>query len=208
MDNKNNKNNTLCQVCGQPLSGSICHNCGWTLIVYPDSAPQELIDMEKQRQEIMEQKYKELEGLKSLNKKDSESAPKAAAAPKVDDSPTSLPATAESKILGIVLISDCASSCKQGLPIYMGTNVYGTKPKASEGSLHHHRITLLTRTGAFMPEHFSLEIGENGQIVLYSLGNKTITSKGREFSTKKVTASDEIFIASENEKYKIDILKF
>ena len=196
-----------CKVCCSPLKGTLCTNCGWTLVIYPEVAPSALINQEKQRQEIMEQRVKELDGLKHLSSLPANASPVPFADPDI-----SIPLTEvhsdRPPLSGVVIISDASSDRKQGLPIYAGTNTYGTLPPSSEGNLHHHQISLFTRSGAFLPEHFSVVVKDNRQLILYSLGNDSITSKGRVFESKKADSTDDITICHGGELYKINIFKF
>lgn len=212
-----------CRVCGSALKGTLCPDCGWTLVIYPESAPQDLILQEKQREEIMTQRVKEFQGLKSLAEKSarqsgqsgrlsmpvtSETIP-ISAAPAAEPQQYKEPQAVQMP-LGMVLISDTASDRRQGLPIYYGTNTYGTKCSAiSYNDIYSHQITLFSRSGAFETEHFSVVAGNSNKApIIMSLGNRSITNKGHEFSEKKCEPSDRITICKGNELFNIEILMF
>lgn len=79
----------------------------------------------------------------------------------------------QSPLCGVVMVEDVRNDVRTALPIYDGTNTYGSNPDNGM----HHQIRLLVRGVSFRPVHFTVRTSPKG-LVFEAAAGATITQNG------------------------------
>lgn len=79
----------------------------------------------------------------------------------------------QSRLCGVVMVEDVPNDVRTALPIYDGTNTYGSNPDSGM----HHQIRLLVRGVSFRPVHFTVRTSPKG-LIFEAAADVTITQNG------------------------------
>lgn len=186
-------NKNRCPACEAELVGNICEKCGYVLLIFPEKVPDSVAKMEKERITVIKKRLADVAELeRRIASKTRETNDLNSTIANLKEKLQQSAFVPQSSLCGVVMIEDVRNDVRTVLPIYDGTNTYGSNPDSGM----HHQIRLLARGISFLPVHFTVRASPKGLVFEAAAGVTITTKNGRLITASAVYArmSDNFMI--------------